>query len=61
MTRRQDLIDIIQSLSAEEGTRQPTAADWLKSQEVKVAPSALAGEIIHDEGGSDHGSSSEDP
>jgi len=37
MTRRQDLIEIIQALSAEEGTRQPTAADWLKDQDEKAA------------------------
>ena len=33
MTRRKQLIDTIQSLSLDEGTRQPKAADWLAAQD----------------------------
>jgi len=36
MNRRQQLIDTIQSLSLDEGTRQPTAADWLALQDEKA-------------------------
>jgi len=33
MSRRFEAIARIQALSAEESTRQPTAADWLKEQD----------------------------
>jgi hypothetical protein len=33
MTPRSEAIARIQALSVEEGTRQPTAADWLKEQD----------------------------
>ncbi|MGJ7486915.1 hypothetical protein ACSFA2_16765 [Variovorax sp. LT2P21] len=36
MNRRQQLIDTIQSLSLNEGTRQPTAAAWLADQDAKA-------------------------
>ncbi|MGJ7544647.1 hypothetical protein ACSFBC_17300 [Variovorax sp. LT1R16] len=35
MFKRLELIALIQTLSAEEGTRQPTAADWLQAQDLK--------------------------
>jgi uncharacterized membrane-anchored protein YhcB (DUF1043 family) len=36
MSRRKHLIDTIQALSLDEGTRQPTAADWLADQDKKA-------------------------
>lgn len=36
MSRRNDLRDLIQALSREEGRRQPPAAAWLKSQDEKA-------------------------
>jgi len=36
MNRRQELIDTIQSLSLDEGARQPTAAAWLAEQDEKA-------------------------
>ena len=36
MNRRQELIDTIQSLSLDEGTRQPAAAVWLAEQDEKA-------------------------
>ena len=60
MTRRQDLITIIQALSADEGTRQPTAAVWLRCQDEKAAQRASASTINHNESESHHGSSNED-
>ncbi|MDM0019027.1 hypothetical protein [Variovorax saccharolyticus] len=41
MNRRSDLVDAIQGLARDEGTRQPSAADWLadldqRAQEVAV-------------------------
>ena len=36
MNRRQQLIDTIQSLSLDEGTRQPSAATWLAMQDDKA-------------------------
>lgn len=35
MTRRSELVDLIQALSREESTRQPTAASWLAQQDAK--------------------------
>ncbi|MES2534166.1 MAG: hypothetical protein V4636_24175 [Pseudomonadota bacterium] len=64
MTRREDLITIIQALSAEEGTRQPTAADWLRCQDEKAAHRAAhrmsASKINPNESESHHGSSNKD-
>lgn len=36
MSRRQDLIEKIQALSLDEGTRQPAAAVWLADQDEKA-------------------------
>ncbi|MGJ7484356.1 hypothetical protein ACSFA2_03805 [Variovorax sp. LT2P21] len=36
MNRRQQLIDTIQSLSLDEGTRQPAASAWLADQDEKA-------------------------
>ena len=60
MTRRQDLITIIQALSADEGTRQPTAAVWLRCQDEKTARRESADKINLNESESHHGSSDED-
>ncbi|CAN5232102.1 hypothetical protein BH10PSE18_BH10PSE18_26790 [soil metagenome] len=60
MTRRQDLITIIQALSAEEGTHQPTAAAWLKCQDEEAAPCASASKNNHNESESHQGSCNED-
>lgn len=57
MNRRQQLIDTIQSLSFEEGTRQPTAAAWLAEQDEKARrrrendPSQPAGQDYKDDDG----------
>ena len=56
MNRRQQLIDTIQSLSLEEGTRQPTAAAWLAEQDEKASrrrennPNQEAGQDYKDDG-----------
>lgn len=56
MNRRQQLIDTIQSLSLEEGTRQPTAAAWLAEQDQNARrrrennPNQEAGQDYKDNG-----------
>ena len=55
MNRRQQLIDTIQSLSLDEGTRQPTAGAWLAEQDEKARrrrehdPSQEAGHDYEDD------------
>jgi hypothetical protein len=40
MSRRSQGIAVIQALSAEEGTRQPSASDWLTEQDRKACARA---------------------
>lgn len=42
MTRRSDLVEVIQDLSRAESTQQPSAADWLAEHDQKAKTSAPA-------------------
>ncbi|MDM0108824.1 hypothetical protein QTH97_28045 [Variovorax sp. J22R24] len=44
MTRRDELVHTIQTLSRDEALRQPSAAEWLRQQDAQASASRATGE-----------------